>query len=176
MTKSIILVGPRACGKTTVGKLLAADLKLTFVDSDEVLQRTTQRSVAQIVDEEGWEAFRIIESRILQNIATSGHVIATGGGMVLAENNRNHMKNNGVVFYLAACADELIKRLEANPAVSQRPSLTGLSILDEMVSVLKSREPLYQAASHFIVDANQDKKNVVQQITDYYYQHINLFS
>ena len=83
----IFLVGPRACGKTTVGRTLARRLGLPFVDTDHFLHHQTGRTVAQIVAAEGWPGFRRLESEALRATAglhqTSGAVIATGGGMVL---------------------------------------------------------------------------------------------
>ena len=173
MRKAIILIGPRASGKTTIGKMLAADLALTFVDTDEALQQRTGKTIAQIVDEEGWPAFREIESQILQDFTSPEHVIATGGGMVLSEQNRNHMKNNGMVFYLNASIHALVERLSANPAISQRPSLTGLNIIDELSSVLQEREKLYRSATHFVIDADRNKALVMQDIFNLYLSNVS---
>lgn len=164
MTHSIILVGPRASGKTTVGKMLATRLHRHFIDTDDVVQKQTNKTIAQIVDEQGWDRFREIESQILTEVMLSNAVVATGGGMVISEKNRHYMKNNGIVFYLATSAETVVARLKSNPAVSQRPSLTGLSITEEITGIIEQRAPLYQESAHYIIDANKDKAEVLQQI------------
>ncbi|MFE8115042.1 shikimate kinase AroL [Brenneria goodwinii] len=169
MFNIIILVGPRASGKTTVGKILAAHLKLNFIDTDEVVQKKTSKTIAQIVDEQGWDNFRRIESQILKEVTLAGCIIATGGGMVMAKENRNHMKNKGIVFYLSTSAETVVQRLKSDPAVSQRPSLTGLSITEEIAGIIKTRDPLYQETAHFIIDANNGKDQVAQEINTIYH-------
>ncbi|WP_192458197.1 shikimate kinase AroL [Musicola keenii] len=164
MINTIILVGPRASGKTTVGKMLANHLQLKFVDTDEMVQAKTRLTIAQIVDQQGWEAFRMIESQILKEVAVAGYVVATGGGMVVSEANRNHMKNNGIVFYLSASVETVIRRLKSNPAVNQRPSLTGLSITDEIANIIKIRDPFYHESAHFVINANEEKEHVTEEI------------
>lgn len=164
MIAPLILVGPRASGKTTVGKLLAAALELRFIDTDEVVQQHTQKTIAQIVDEQGWDTFRRIESEILLQVMQPGVIIATGGGMVVSEENRRVMTLRGVVFYLATSADTVVARLASNPAVSQRPSLTGLSITEEITGIISSRDPLYRECAHYVIDANHDRAQVEQNI------------
>lgn len=164
MTHSIILVGPRASGKTTVGKMLAARLHRHFIDTDDLVQKQTNKTIAQIVDEQGWDRFRDIESQILQDVMLRNAVVATGGGMVISEKNRHYMKNHGIVFYLATSAETVVARLKSNPAVSQRPSLTGLSITEEITGIIKERDPLYHESAHYIIDANKEKNEVLQQI------------
>ena len=82
----IFLVGPRACGKTTIGRLLAQRLALPFIDTDHYLLEQAGRTVAEIVEAEGWPGFRKRESdalRAVTAIRRQGAVIASGGGMVL---------------------------------------------------------------------------------------------
>ncbi|TKI06486.1 shikimate kinase AroL [Martelella alba] len=168
MINTLILVGPRASGKTTVGKRLAARLRLEFIDTDDWVQEKTCKTIAQIVNDDGWNTFRTIESQVLHEVARPDRVIATGGGMVLSQDNCRHMKNKGLVFYLMTSAATVIARLHANPAVSQRPSLTGLSITDEITGIIASRDPLYRQAAHYVIDANNDKEQVAQDIHTLY--------
>ena len=82
-------------------------------------------------------------------------MVATGGGMVLAEANRRYMREHGRVFFLSAPAEVLAARLRRNPLEAQRPSLTGKSLDDEVREVLEARLPLYQDAAHHELDARQ---------------------
>lgn len=173
MIAPLILVGPRASGKTTVGKWLAAALNFSFIDTDEVVQQQTQKTIAQIVDEQGWDSFRRIESEILQQVIQPGVIIATGGGMVVSAENRSTMTAHGIVFYLATSAETVVTRLASNPAVSQRPSLTGLSITEEISGIIDARDPLYRECAHYVIDANHDKAQVGKDIHTIYLSLIN---
>jgi shikimate kinase len=81
--------------------------------------------VAEIVQAEGWARFRELETLSLKAVTLPNTVIATGGGIMLAEGNRQFMRENGVVIYLQASVSALIDRLEAYPKAEQRPTLTG---------------------------------------------------
>lgn len=164
MSLPLYLIGARGCGKTTVGQALAKASGYAFSDTDRHLQQTTQRSVADIVSAEGWEGFRQRESLSLQAVTAPATVIATGGGMVLAADNRKFMREHGRVIYLKAEASVLAARLQAYPEQDQRPTLTGRPIADEMVEVLAERDALYQQTAHYVINAMQRPENVVEDI------------
>lgn len=164
MSLPIYLIGARGCGKTTVGQALALALGYAFCDTDHYLQLSSGQTVSDIVSAEGWEGFRRRETLALKAVTQPGTVIATGGGMVLAEENRQFMREQGQVIYLNADAAVLAARLEAYPEAEQRPTLTGRPIAEEMVEVLAARDALYQQAAHHIIDAMQSPEAVVSQI------------
>lgn len=165
----IFLIGPRGSGKTTIGKILAARLNYGFIDLDQSLVQTLQATVSDIVDKEGWEGFRNREAAHLREMLerienTPAMVVATGGGIVLRQENRSLLARKGQVFWLDAPAGQLLGRLTANPLSSQRPSLTGKDPLTEMMEVLAERESLYSACAHHKIDAACDPDAVCQQI------------
>ncbi|MRT12816.1 shikimate kinase AroL [Enterobacteriaceae bacterium RIT711] len=164
MTQPIYLVGARGCGKTTVGVALAQALGCNFVDTDHYLLTSTNMSVADIVAQEGWDGFRRRESGALKSVTAPNTVIATGGGMILAESNRQFMREHGVVIYLRAPAQILASRLEAFPEEGQRPTLTGRPITDEIVDVLAAREALYNQAAHHVIDATRPPAEIVEAV------------
>ena len=164
MTQPIFLIGPRGCGKTTVGHALARARHFQFSDTDHRLQAHEQRTVAEIVQAEGWARFRELETLSLKAVTLPNTVIATGGGIVLAEGNRQFMRENGVVIYLQASVSALIDRLEAYPKAEQRTTLTGKPVREEVGEVLAQREALYRDAAHHIVDATASPDRVVEQI------------
>lgn len=164
MSLPIFLIGARGCGKTTVGEVLSQALGYAFCDTDHHLQLVTQRSVTEMVAEEGWEGFRARESESLKAVTAPGTIIATGGGMVLAEANRRFMRENGRVIWLSAPPDVLAERLENQPEAGQRPTLTGRPIAEEMSDVLRERAHLYRAAAHHEVNAMQPPESVVEEI------------
>ena len=160
---NIYLIGARACGKTTLGRRLAAKLKRPFVDTDQRIRVTTGKTVAEIVAAGGWEAFRDAETLALSGVAVfTGQVVSCGGGIVLRSQNRE-MLAGGRVFYLRAPAELLAERLEHSPGHAQRPSLTGADIVSEVREVLAEREELYLACARVVLNADQPLEALVDQ-------------
>lgn len=148
---NIYLIGPRASGKTTLGRLLAQRLGRPFLDLDEAFRRDRGETIADLVTREGWERFREIEADILAETAkTPGRVVATGGGVVLLPRNREIL-SRGLVVYLQTDPDRLAERLTADYRPGQRPSLTGQELSQEIRTTLTEREPLYLGAAHVIL-------------------------
>lgn len=164
MSLPIYLIGARGCGKTTIGQALSQALGYAFRDTDHHLQMTTQRTVAEIVAAEGWDSFRARETESLQAVTAPGTIIATGGGMVLAETNRRFMREHGQVIWLNASSSVLADRLERQPEAGQRPTLTGRPIAEEMGDILRQRAHLYHQTSHHEVNAMQSPDLVVEAI------------
>lgn len=164
MTQPIFLIGPRGCGKTTVGHELARLCGSPCIDTDSWLQSHAGKSIAEIVEEEGWESFRARETAALEAVAASPDVIATGGGIILAPYNRQFMRDKGMVIYLNAPVPVLVERLEAFPQEGQRPTLTGKPISEEVSEVLAERDALYREAAHHVVDASRSPAEVAKNI------------
>ena len=164
MTQPIFLIGPRGCGKTTVGHELARLCGCECIDTDRWLQTHAQKSIAEIVEQEGWESFRARETAALEAVTAVSGVIATGGGIILAPYNRQFMREKGTVIYLSAPVPVLVGRLEAFPEEGQRPTLTGKPISEEVSEVLAERDALYREAAHHVVDASLSPSEVVQNI------------
>ncbi|BEO16944.1 shikimate kinase AroL [Serratia marcescens] len=164
MTQTLFMIGARGAGKTTVGSALALALGYQFVDTDLFMQQAAQMSVAEMVEREGWLGFRRRETIALQTVTKPSTIVATGGGAILAEENRLFMRQHGTVIYLRAPASVLAQRLEEYPEDAQRPTLTGRPIAEEMREVLAAREALYQEAAHYVMDGAADPQRVVEQI------------
>lgn len=164
MIQPLFLVGARGSGKTTIGRALAKALGYHFADTDSHLLNSTGKSVADIVSEEGWPGFRARESLALQQVTAPGTVVATGGGMILSANNRQFMAEHGITIWLNVPAHILAVRLNASPEEDQRPTLTGKSMVEEIVDVLAAREALYQQTARYIIDATHTPDAVVESI------------
>lgn len=148
--KNIYLVGPRACGKTTIGRMLATALGRPFVDLDEEFVENTGRTIADVVETEGWEGFRELETAVLAAVAeTPGNVVATGGGVVLKARNRELLAG-GVVIYLQTDPEKVVERLMEELKPVQRPALTDLSLEDEVRKTVREREPYYLAVAQMV--------------------------
>lgn len=163
--RRVYLVGPRASGKTTVGKALAAHTGWNFEDTDATVTATAGMTVEQIVAREGWEGFRRRETDALRaTLGRDGLVVATGGGMVLAEDNRRMLREGGLVAYLRGSVDLLAGRLARDPLAAQRPSLTGRPIADEVAEVLAARDSLYRECAHAVLDAGDDAQALADRL------------
>ncbi len=164
MMQPLYLVGPRGCGKTTIGMALAQATGFRFADTDRWLQSHVQMSVADIVEKEGWGGFRARETAALEAVSAPSTVVATGGGIILTEYNRRYMHRVGVVIYLCAPVSTLVNRLEAEPEADLRPTLTGKPLSEEVREVLEQRDALYREAAHYIIDATKAPAQVVSEI------------
>ena len=146
--RNIYLIGPRASGKTTLGKMLAERLGRPFIDLDAVFVEKHGETIADLVGREGWDAFRLAEAAIVAETGKrTGQVVATGGGAVLMPQNREVLAR-GLVFYLQADPERLASRLLADCNEAQRPKLTELGLREEIAATLAEREPLYLACAH----------------------------
>ncbi len=152
--RSLVLIGYRATGKTSVGKLLAQALRRPFVDLDQELTAHAGRSVAEIVAAEGWEGFRRREKELVRRFAgLSGLVLATGGGVVLDPENVALLRETGVLVWLTATPETIRRRLAADAATTvNRPGLCGADPLAEVEELLRQREPLYRQAADVVID------------------------
>ena len=153
---NIFLIGYRCTGKTSVGKLLSKELKCSFIDTDLLLISKSGRSIREIVDSEGWEAFRRMEHDIVKQVCRMDRqVVATGGGVVLSQANVNLMKKSGKVIWLKALPETIEKRMVGDQATEAfRPSLTSKDSYSEIEEVLIEREPYYQGAMGFNVETD----------------------
>nr|MBF0222874.1 shikimate kinase [Desulfobulbaceae bacterium] len=151
----IILVGYRATGKTTIGKLLADRLSFNFIDMDKAIESRENSLIRDLVKTKGWPYFREKEKCLLEELINQQDrlVIATGGGAILHQELWPKVLRAGMVVWLKADQETICRRLAEDALTcSQRPSLTGGGTEQEVASVLAQREPLYKAGSHIAVD------------------------
>lgn len=154
-TEHVVLVGLMGTGKTTVGKRVARELGRRFVDSDAEIEGLHGRSVRDIFESSGEPAFRKIESELLQQLLASdvAVVLATGGGVVLAERNRRLLKQTRHVVWLRAEVGTLESRLRATKGLARRPLLDG--DLRQRLEVLSyERGDLYREVATSIIDVD----------------------
>ena len=156
---NIFLVGPMGVGKTTIGKVLADELGLKFFDSDREIEAVTGADIPWIFDMEGESGFRARESKMIAELSSrKGVVLATGGGSVLADENRKCIKDRGFVVYLRA---SLAQQLERTGRDKNRPLLQTPDPAGKIKELMNIREPLYREVADIIVDTNRRNPRTV---------------
>ncbi len=161
---NIFLVGPMGAGKTTIGRQLANILHKEFKDSDHEIVRRTGASIPLIFDIEGEEGFRRRERDVIDALSREENlVLATGGGAVLAEDNRRVLKERGTVVYLYASLDQLLKRTAHD---RNRPLLQTADPRAKLEELMRMRDPLYrQVADMILYTDERSVRSVVKEIT-----------
>ena len=157
---NIILVGPMGSGKTTIGRRLSERLTLDFFDSDHEIVNITGVSIDHIFDVEGEKGFRIRESDVLKKLCIMPNIVlATGGGAVIIEKNRELMKKSDLVVYLSSSIDQILRRTAKS---KNRPLLEKSNNRRKTIAdIIKARDPLYTEVASLIIDTNGKKLNEV---------------
>jgi shikimate kinase len=155
--KSIYLIGFMGSGKTTIGKALSLSLNIPVMDSDEEVSRLTGKTIIEIFEGEGEVGFRLLETQCLRNLPVENSIITTGGGIVLREENRRWMRENGVVVLLDASSEEILKRLEGDKT---RPLLIG-DKETKVTKILDERLPLYVDTANLIIETTGKSVEVI---------------
>lgn len=153
---NIVLIGYRGSGKSTVGGRLAAHLGMRFVDIDHLIEERHGARISDMVKSHGWDHFRAIEKRVIKEISRLDHlIIAPGGGAVLDVNNIMALRRRGIMIWLKASPEVLIKRIDNDPhTIHQRPPLTQKESFEEIEEVLTYRGPFYEWASEIQIDTS----------------------
>jgi len=149
----IALVGLPGGGKTTVGRQLARRLGVDFSDTDAAIERRLGEPIRSFFEREGEVAFRDIEQATIDEMTRRWRgVLATGGGAVLREANRQVLRERALVIYLRSTAEELARRLRHD---TKRPLLQVANPLAKLRELYAVRDPLYREAAHFVVETGR---------------------
>ncbi len=150
----IALVGMPGCGKSTVGRQLARQLKWRFVDSDAELESSLGLPIRVYFEQHGEERFRDQEQSVMDRLTAGdgGCVIATGGGAVLRGANREHLAQRTEVIYLRSTPDELFRRLRHD---RHRPLLQVRDPLKRLRDLFQERDPLYRETARFVIETGR---------------------
>jgi shikimate kinase len=159
----VFLVGMMGAGKTTVGRLLAQQTGREFIDSDEEIQRRCGVTIAHIFDVEGEAGFRQRETGVIRDLAQRDNIVlATGGGAVLAELNREILRANGLVVYLKSSIHDLWVRTRHD---RNRPLLQTSDPRAVLRGLYDRRDPLYtEVADLVVLTGKQSVNSLVAQL------------
>ncbi|MFQ5936287.1 MAG: shikimate kinase AroK [Acidiferrobacterales bacterium] len=150
---NIFLIGPMGAGKSTIGRQLAELLGKDFCDADQEIEKRTGASITWIFDIEGEAGFRKREAAMLDELTQRANVVlATGGGVILREDNRAMLRTRGTVVYLAADIATLTQRTRRDRA---RPLLQATDRQQRIEEIMHEREPLYKATADLVVATSQ---------------------
>lgn len=142
---SIFLVGPMGSGKSTVGRALARKIGYRFIDSDREIEARCGVDIPTIFDYEGEAGFRDREARLIDELTRlPGVVLATGGGAVLREENRQHLMTRGYVILLQVDIKEQLRRVGFD---ANRPLLQTADPEARLRSLMEEREPIYKSVA-----------------------------
>lgn len=165
LPENIFLIGMMGAGKTSVGRMLARELGKSFFDSDHVIEARTGVRIPVIFELEGESGFRARERAVIDELTSMhGVVLATGGGAVLNEVNRNALRSRGTAVYLRASVTELWHRTRHD---KNRPLLQTADPFGRLQELFDQRDGLYRATAHLIVDTrSQSLRSLVTRLIE----------
>ncbi|MDX2306927.1 MAG: shikimate kinase [Hyphomicrobium sp.] len=160
--RSIVLVGLMGCGKSSVGRRLAARLGLTFVDTDEEIERVAAKSITEIFEDHGEPYFRDGERRVIARLLSSGpQVLATGGGAFIAPDTRAAIRERGVSIWLRAELPVLMRRVMKR---DNRPLLKKGDPEAVMRDLMAARYPIYSEADLTVESRDVPHEVIVSEV------------
>jgi shikimate kinase len=166
---NVFLIGPMGAGKSSVGKQLARQLGMQYLDSDREIEQRTGADIPLIFELEGEQGFRERESRVIAELTQGTNIVlSTGGGAVLREDNRHHLSSRGIVIYLRASIDEILQRTAKD---KNRPLLQTADPAARLRDLMQERGPLYDALADITIDTDgcsvrEVVKNIVRQLAE----------
>ncbi|MGB0834360.1 MAG: shikimate kinase AroK [Psychrobium sp.] len=163
--RNIYIVGPMGAGKSTIGRQIAQQLHLEFVDSDAEIERRTGAEIAWVFDVEGEEGFRKREADVISDLTEQqGVVLATGGGSIITKEVRNKLSARGLVVYLETTIDKQLARTQRD---KRRPLLRSENPRQVLEDLAQVRNPLYEEIADLTVQTDdQSAKLVAKEIIE----------
>ena len=161
--KNIFIIGSMGSGKTSIGKILAKNNHLSFLDTDHEIIRSCGYSIPDIFEKFGEEHFRNLETEQLRKMDTiENHVISTGGGIILRDDNKKLMKDLGIIIFLDINIGSQVDRVKNR---KNRPLLSNKNLKDNLLSLKKIRDPIYKKISNYIIDVSgKEREQVINEI------------
>ena len=159
---NIVLVGFMGTGKTSIGKQVSLQLRMRYVDTDDVVEQESGRQISDIFAEDGEPAFRELEHQAVCQVSQlENHVISTGGGVVLKKENMTELQKNGIVFCLTATPEEIYRRVGHQ---THRPLLQTPDPLSQIRSMLEERHRYYARADHIVSTTGRSFGEIIAHI------------
>lgn len=163
---NLVLIGFMGTGKTTIGRKAARRLGMQFIDTDHEIERVTDMTVNDLFKKHGEIRFRSEEKAAVKRITRNDHqVIATGGGVVLNQENIETLRKNGIIICLSATDDVIYDRVKGK---KNRPLLQTENPLETIKNMLAERKPLYEKADGVVETTGREVEDVVNEVVRLY--------
>lgn len=163
---NIILIGFMGCGKTTVGIRLSYHMRMTFLDTDKLIEKGQGKEISEIFETEGEAYFRELETKTIQEMIgiEKGNIISTGGGLPIKPENRPLLKKLGKVVYLKLKPETVYERLKDD---TKRPLLQCDNPLERIEMLMAQREEAYTDAADVIITVDdKDFDTIIKEIKE----------
>ena len=161
ITRNIYLVGMMGAGKTSIGRLLSKRSRRRFYDSDHVIEERTGVTIPTIFDLEGEQSFRDREEAVIAELARlSNIVLATGGGAILRENNRQVLCSSGIIVYLRGSVEDLWRRTRKD---KNRPLLFNDNPRQKLAEIYSVRDPIYSSVADIVIETGNPSIQSLEQ-------------
>ena len=160
--RNLVLVGLMGAGKSSVGRLVAQQLSIPFVDTDAEIERVSRMTIAELFAAYGEQEFRALETRVIKRLLRGGpRVVSTGGGAFINENTRQHVKRGGLSVWLKADIDVLWERVNKRDT---RPLLKTENPKQTLESLMNARYPIYAEADLTVLSRDVSKDVMVNEV------------
>jgi len=153
-----------ASGKSTVGKALATWLDMDFVDTDLLIEKEQKKSISDIFEQEGEDAFRTYENELLKSARFQNTIIATGGGMPCFNDNIKLLNQLGKTFYLEVLPETILKRLSTKEQTDKRPLLQSKSDRLNFIKAMITKRELFYKQALFIINGELAIDEICERI------------
>ena len=161
-SRNLILVGLMGAGKSSVGRIVAHQLGIPFVDSDAEIEKVSRMSISELFAAYGEEEFRALESRVMKRLLKNGpRVVSTGGGAFINDRTRKHIKKGGVSIWLKADLDVLWERVSKRDT---RPLLKTENPKQTLENLMNARYPIYAEADLTVQSRDVRKETVAEDV------------
>ena len=165
MLKTIVLIGMMGSGKTSVGKELAKNLRLDFIDSDLEIEKKCKKTIPEIFKSKGEDYFRKIEEKICcELIDGNPKILSLGGGAFINSNIRKKISNNGVSIWISTSLENIYNRL--NKSKNKRPMLDYSNLKKSIKEIYDHRKSIYSKADITIKTKSNDTKLIIKKVLD----------
>ncbi|MDM9621488.1 shikimate kinase [Rhizobium sp. AC44/96] len=161
-SRNLILVGLMGAGKSSVGRIVASQLGIPFIDSDAEIERVSRMSISELFAAYGEEEFRALETRVMKRLLKGGpRVVSTGGGAFINDRTRRHIKKGGVSVWLKAELDVLWERVNKRDT---RPLLKTENPKTTLENLMNARYPIYALADLTVMSRDVRKELMADEV------------
>lgn len=168
-SRNLILVGLMGAGKSSVGRLVAQQLGIPFVDSDIEIERVSRMTITELFAAYGEEEFRALETRVMKRLLKNGpRVVSTGGGAFINDRTRKHIKKGGLSLWLKADLDVLWERVNKRDT---RPLLKTENPMQTLENLMNARYPIYAQADVTVMSRDVRKELMADEVLKAVIEH-----